>query len=114
MAGSHQMEIVLDLCQHGTQSLLHPALEACQGPALCAVLHGVELSGRELCMLLEPPQQLGLRGRPITYGRGLQAAFALTDVVQVGGSGVEREQDLLLHSRCRCQALIQFYVPYGP
>ncbi len=70
----------------GTKQLPYDPPSA--GPALCAVLPNVALGADELaglvCARASPP---AVRGRVTAYATGLQAAFGVTDVLQVGAWG---------------------------
>jgi len=92
MRGTKQVSIALDKRTHGTMSLVHPCLDSAQGPALILSFHGVAMEVDEVIRLTSPAKYYssttsgsgggGGIGFP-RFGRGLCAAFALTDCLQI-------------------------------
>ena len=102
--GARSVHILYDHRTHPSESLMHPGLAAAQGPSLYVYMEGVELGSEELTQVLmspvllhELPAAMALRSGNIevmggqdggevkynTVGKRLNAAFAITDCLQV-------------------------------
>lgn len=110
MVGATATHLLYDERSHPCESLMHPGLADCQGPALVLFFEGVVLESEEIAQLLMSPALLyqlpssfatgvavplntssatdedEINRKEIkynTYGKRLNAAFAISDCVQI-------------------------------
>ena len=110
MVGAVATHLLFDSRFHPCESLMHPGLADCQGPALVLYMEGVVLGSEEIAQLLMSPAllyhlptsfsagvacPLNAVSKPDddenikkeikfnTYGKRLTAAFAITDCLQI-------------------------------
>ncbi|XP_050232119.1 uncharacterized protein LOC126680894 [Mercurialis annua] len=81
-----KLHLIFDKREHPRQSLLQHNLGDFQGPALVAVLEGVNLNREEVSSLqLLPPWRL--RGNTINYGLGLLSCYFICDLLSIISGG---------------------------
>ncbi len=88
MAGVKKVKAMIDYRSHSTESLLHPALASCQGPAILVCFQGVVLDADALIQLSIPSgfyksASSRFSGGNPRLGSGLCSLYQLCDCLQV-------------------------------